>query len=76
MKQVRVSAEEVLGAVINLVVGTEVWADVFRRLPEFVGQSDNEYLHRPYKSNNPSNAVTQALRDSPSHDLLLVYSGK
>lgn len=41
MKQVRASAEEVLGAVVNLVVGTEVWASVFRRLPEFVGQSDN-----------------------------------
>jgi glycyl-tRNA synthetase len=54
MKQVRASAEEVLGAVINLVVGTEVWADVFRWLLEFVGRSDNEYLHRPYKSNNPS----------------------
>jgi glycyl-tRNA synthetase len=42
MKQVRASTDEVLSAVVNLLVGTEVWANVFERLPEFVGQSDDE----------------------------------
>jgi glycyl-tRNA synthetase len=38
MKHVRASADEILSAVVNLVVGTEVWADVFARLPKFVGR--------------------------------------
>jgi glycyl-tRNA synthetase len=41
-KQVRASVDDVLGAVVNLVNGTEIWADVVKRLPEFVGQSEDE----------------------------------
>ncbi|KAE9364200.1 glycyl-tRNA synthetase [Stipitochalara longipes BDJ] len=42
MKQVRASTNEIISAVVNLVVGVEVWVNVFERLPEFVGQSEDE----------------------------------
>ena len=42
MKQVRASADDVLGAVVSLVNGTELWTDVLKRLPEFLGQSEDE----------------------------------
>jgi glycyl-tRNA synthetase len=41
-KQIRASVDEVLGAVVNLVNGTEQWTDVLNRLPGFLGQSEDE----------------------------------
>lgn len=41
-KQVRASISEVVSAVKSLVDGQETWADVFKRLPEFLGQSGDE----------------------------------
>lgn len=42
MKQIRASVDEVLGAIVSLVNGTELWTDVLKRLPEFLGQSEDE----------------------------------
>ena len=42
MNQVRASSEEVVGAVVSLVNGTESWVDVTKRLPEFTGQSEDD----------------------------------
>ncbi|OCL09194.1 glycyl-tRNA synthetase [Glonium stellatum] len=38
-KQVRASQDEVIAAIKSLVEGQETWEDVFKRLPEFLGQS-------------------------------------
>ena len=38
MKQVRSTVEEIVGAIKSLVQGKEVWADVYKRLPEFTSQ--------------------------------------
>ncbi|TVY45070.1 putative glycine--tRNA ligase [Lachnellula subtilissima] len=42
MKQIRASVDDVLGAVVSLVNGSELWTDVLKRLPEFLGQSEDE----------------------------------
>ncbi|TVY46698.1 putative glycine--tRNA ligase [Lachnellula occidentalis] len=41
-KQIRASVNDVLAAVVSLVNGTELWTDVLERLPEFLGQSEDE----------------------------------
>lgn len=38
-KQVRAPIPEIVAAVKNLVQGQETWAEVFKKLPEFLGQS-------------------------------------
>jgi glycyl-tRNA synthetase len=38
-KQIRSTQDEVVAAIKSLVEGGETWEDVFKRLPEFVGQS-------------------------------------
>lgn len=38
-KQIRASQDDVVAAIKNLVDGTESWENVFKRLPEFTGQS-------------------------------------
>ncbi len=58
MKQIRAWEEEVLGAVVNLVVRTEVLVSVSRRLPDFVGQNDiSSYLGYIKPAILPSNVV-------------------
>ncbi|TVY44542.1 putative glycine--tRNA ligase [Lachnellula cervina] len=42
IKQIRASVDDVLGAVVSLVCGTELWTSVLKRLPEFIGQSEDE----------------------------------
>ena len=42
MCQVRSSIEDMIGAVVNLVTGLEVWGDVLKRFPEFTGQNEDE----------------------------------
>ncbi|KAI9830758.1 MAG: Glycine--tRNA ligase 1, mitochondrial [Sarea resinae] len=39
-KQVRASEAEITEAIKSLVEGNETWADVMRRLPEYLGQQD------------------------------------
>ncbi|KAI9840545.1 MAG: Glycine--tRNA ligase 1, mitochondrial [Thelocarpon superellum] len=41
-KQVRASMDEITAAIKSLVDGTETWDMVFKRLPEFTGQSGDE----------------------------------
>jgi glycyl-tRNA synthetase len=38
-KQVRASQDEIIAAIKSLVDGQETWEEVFKRLPEFLGQS-------------------------------------
>lgn len=38
-KQVRASEDEILQAIKSLVEGEETWEDIFKRLPEFTGQT-------------------------------------
>ncbi|PGH23184.1 glycine-tRNA ligase [Polytolypa hystricis UAMH7299] len=38
MKQVRASEDEIVAAIKSLAEGEETWNDVFKRLPEFLGQ--------------------------------------
>ncbi|TAQ89151.1 hypothetical protein B7494_g2553 [Chlorociboria aeruginascens] len=40
-KQVRASNDDIINAVVSLVEGREVWDDISKRLPEFLGQSDD-----------------------------------
>ncbi|KAK3081653.1 Glycine--tRNA ligase 1, mitochondrial [Coniosporium uncinatum] len=40
-KQVRAKEDEICDAIKNLVDGKETWDDVFKRLPEFTGQSED-----------------------------------
>jgi len=40
-KQVRAKEDEICDAIKSLVDGKEIWDDVFRRLPEFTGQSED-----------------------------------
>lgn len=42
MAQVRASEDEIVQAICSLVEGREVWADVYKRLPPFTGQSQDE----------------------------------
>jgi len=42
MGQVRASSDEIIGAVVTLVNGVETWDDVFKRLPEFTGQTEDD----------------------------------
>ncbi|KAL4902960.1 hypothetical protein BDW74DRAFT_180254 [Aspergillus multicolor] len=41
-KQVRASQEDIFNAVISLIDRRKIWEDVFKRLPEFLGQSGDE----------------------------------
>lgn len=40
--QVRASEDEIVEAVRNLVGGSEIWEEVVRRLPVFMGQSQDD----------------------------------
>lgn len=40
MAQVRASADDIVEAIVGLVDGREVWADVYRRLPPFAGSQE------------------------------------